>query len=100
MEHQPVLAGSMRMLVSTLLAACALGEPREQDGRRVAEESERALPVREVTIFKDGHAFVLREETLAADDAGDIVLDDLPEPVLGTFWPYASGGAKLLSATA
>lgn len=95
-----MLDGLKKALVSTLLAGCVLGEPRQEAGPSATREEENALPVREVTVFKDGHAFVLREATLMADGAGDIVLDDLPEPVLGTFWPYASGGAKLVSATA
>lgn len=57
------------------------------------------LPVREVTAFKDGHAYVLREEPLAVAD-GQVVLDQLPAPVLGTFWPFATGGAKVVSAVA
>ncbi|MGC4042397.1 MAG: hypothetical protein QM758_01180 [Armatimonas sp.] len=58
-----------------------------------------ALPVKEVTVFKDGHAFVLAEGRLPVKD-GVAVLDELPMPVLGTFWPYASGGASLVSVTA
>jgi hypothetical protein len=58
------------------------------------------LPVREVTVFKDGHAYVIRERALSADGSGEVVLDDLPQPVLGTFWPYATGGATLVSAKA
>lgn len=58
------------------------------------------LPVREVTVFKDGHAYVVREMALPADAGGKVVLDELPMPVLGTFWPYASGGARLVSAKA
>lgn len=59
-----------------------------------------SLPVREVSVFKDGHAFVVREARVPLDASGGFVLDDLPMPVLGTFWPYARGGAKLASATA
>ncbi len=58
------------------------------------------LPVREVTVFKDGHAYVVREAPLAADAGGRVVLDELPAPVLGTFWPYATGGARLVAAVA
>ncbi|HEY0072768.1 MAG TPA: hypothetical protein VGB77_01610 [Abditibacteriaceae bacterium] len=50
------------------------------------------LPVREVTIFKDGHAFVLHEGSLPVDAKGELVLDNLPTPVVGTFWPYQVGG--------
>ncbi|MFO1031325.1 MAG: hypothetical protein U1F60_09610 [Planctomycetota bacterium] len=57
------------------------------------------LPVREVTVFKDGHAYVVREQPLPADTT-TVVLDELPMPVLGTFWPYATGGATLVSAKA
>ena len=57
------------------------------------------LPVRDVTVFKDGHAYVVREQPLPADTT-TVVLDELPMPVLGTFWPYATGGATLVSAKA
>lgn len=56
-----------------------------------------SLPVREVTVFKDGHAYVVREAPLAAN-ATEVVLTELPRPVLGTFWPYATGGARLVAA--
>ena len=48
------------------------------------------MPVKEVTVFKDGHAFVLHEGALPTDAAGNVVMDYLPSPVLGTFWPYSS----------
>ena len=57
------------------------------------------LPVREVTVFKDGHAYVIREAALAAGTS-TLTLDELPAPVMGTFWPYATGGARLISAKA
>lgn len=57
-----------------------------------------ALPVREVTTFKDGHAYVIREAPLPAGTT--LVLDELPVPVLGTFWPFATDGARLVSAKA
>jgi hypothetical protein len=47
------------------------------------------LPVKEVSIFKDGHAFVLHEGAVPVDPSGSVVLDYLPVPVLGTFWAYA-----------
>ena len=58
------------------------------------------LPVKEVTVFKDGHAYLIREAALPADGNGKVVLDELPQPVLGTFWPYATDGARLVSAKA
>ena len=48
------------------------------------------MPVREITVFKDGYAFVLHEGALPTNRDGDVVLDALPNPVLGTFWPYAA----------
>lgn len=48
------------------------------------------MPIKEITVFKDGHAFVLHEGTLPTDAAGNVVMDYLPTPVLGTFWPYSS----------
>lgn len=50
------------------------------------------LPVREVTVFKDGYAFVLQEGGLPVNAAGEVVLDNLPMPVVGTFWPYQANG--------
>ncbi len=59
------------------------------------------MPVREVTVFKDGHAFVLHEGSLPVNADGDVHLDYLPTPVLGTFWPYsADTKIKLLSVSA
>jgi hypothetical protein len=59
------------------------------------------MPVKEVTVFKDGHAFVLHEGRLPTDAAGQIVLDNLPVPVIGTFWPYSGEKeAPLASVTA
>ena len=53
--------------------------------------SSAQLPVREVTIFKDGHAFVAHQGALPTDTNGNVQLDYLPAPVIGTFWPYATG---------
>ena len=59
------------------------------------------MPLREVTVFKDGHAFLLHEGTVPTDANGDVVLDYLPTPVMGTFWPHATDKrAKLHSVTA
>lgn len=59
------------------------------------------LPVREVTVFKDGHAFVLHSGRLPVDSGGNVVMDYLPCPVIGTFWPFsADRRAPLVSVTA
>ncbi|MHC4332128.1 MAG: hypothetical protein ACYSWW_28890, partial [Planctomycetota bacterium] len=63
---------------------------------RVAEGRLADIPVKEVTIFKDGHVLVLHEGQVGTDDAGNVVLDYLPTPILGTFWAYsAESKAKL-----
>ena len=55
-----------------------------------------SIPVKELTIFKDGHAFVLHEGQMAADAEGNVTIDYLPRPILGTFWAYsADSNAKL-----
>ena len=48
------------------------------------------MPVREVTVFKDGHAFVLHDGKMPVEPSGDVLMDYLPAPVLGTFWPYSA----------
>jgi hypothetical protein len=59
------------------------------------------MPVKEVTVFKDGHAFVLHEGNMPVDAAGDVRMDYLPTPVLGTFWPYsADKNVRLTAVTA
>lgn len=67
----------------------------------VAQSALAQMPVKEVTVFKDGHAFVLHQGTLPTDESGNVVLDYLPTPVLGTFWPYsADKRVELTSVTA
>ena len=48
------------------------------------------MPVKEVTIFKDGHALMLHEGKMPVEGPGDVLMDYLPAPVLGTFWPYSA----------
>src|SRR3954464_6351802 len=59
------------------------------------------MPVKEITVFKDGHAFLLHSGKMPTDAKGNVALDALPQPVLGTFWPYsADKNAKLTAVTA
>src|ERR1039457_4028952 len=59
------------------------------------------LPIKEITVFKDGHAFVAHEGEMPADEHGNVVMDYLPATVIGTFWPYsAEKRAKLTSVVA
>lgn len=48
------------------------------------------LPIKELTVFKDGHAFVAHEGEMPTDEKGNVIMDYLPTPVLGTFWPYSA----------
>ncbi len=56
------------------------------------------MPVREVTVFKDGHAFVLRQGEMEVGASGNVTLEALPAPVLGTFWPFAEQPGASLTA--
>ncbi len=83
-----------------VLVACLAGTTLEAASSLSGKALAR-MPVKEVTVFKDGHAFVLHAGRMATDEAGNVVLDQLPSPVIGTFWPYvADRRAKLGSVTA
>ncbi|MCC6730219.1 MAG: hypothetical protein IT208_12850 [Chthonomonadales bacterium] len=83
-----------------LAAACLAAAPA------VAEPAEplsalARMPVREVTVFKDGHALVVHEGALPITPRGEVRMDYLPMPVLGTFWSYSrSPGTRVVSVTA
>ena len=84
-------------LLAAILGGAAVASAAPAEPRVAAD-----LPIKEVTVFKDGHAFVLHEGRMPTDDAGRVVLDYLPAPVLGTFWPYAADPkkARLVSVSA
>ncbi len=80
--------GSLRVAILTILAAVpplALADEPAPPLTSLAR-----MPVKEVTVFKDGHAFVLHQGSMPTDPAGNVLLDRLPTPVLGTFWPYSA----------
>lgn len=59
------------------------------------------MPVKEITVFKDGHAFVMHAGDMPVDKNGNVQLDYLPTPIMGAFWPYSSDKrAKLAAVTA
>ena len=59
------------------------------------------MPVKELTIFKDGHAFVLHRGVMPTDSVGNVQMDYLPTPIVGTFWPFsANKNVKLSAVTA
>jgi hypothetical protein len=68
---------------------------------RAADRSLARMPVKEVTIFKDGHALLLHAGKMPTDAAGNVTLDYLPAPVMGTFWSAsADKTVKLAGVTA
>ncbi|HLY75865.1 MAG TPA: hypothetical protein VKU80_17230 [Planctomycetota bacterium] len=56
------------------------------------------MPIREITVFKDGHALLLHEGEMPVSDAGHVVVDGLPVPVMGSFWPYSADPAATLAS--
>lgn len=91
-----------RWTLLALLSVGALISPSAVAQEHAAPLSALAkMPVKEITIFKDGHAFVLHEGKMPTDESGHVLLDHLPTPVIGTFWPYsADKKAKLAGVTA
>ena len=81
--------------------ALATGPDSSAADEQVEKRLLRRMPAREITVFKDGHALVLQEGELPVSDQGEVYLDVLPTPVMGTFWPYVAGdGVKLGSVVA
>ncbi len=64
------------------------------------QAKDHSVPVREVTVFKDGHALVTHQGTLPTDEKGNATIDHVPTPVIGTFWAHsANKKASLRSLT-
>lgn len=78
-------------LVALWLCGRAAGEPAKPF------KTLARMPVREVTVFKDGHAFVLHSGTMPTDESGNVAMDYLPTPVIGTFWPFSADKKATLS---
>lgn len=95
-------AGDARRLIPAAALILAVGLAAwASAGTTTPGRSLARLPVTEVTVFKDGHAFVLHQGRMPADARGKVVLDYLPSPVVGTFWPYAAGpDVRLRTVTA
>jgi hypothetical protein len=77
-----------QLLMTAVLITASMAGARAGDAP-VAGAATR-LGVREVTVFKDGHAFVRSAGRLPTGPAGHVTLDRLPQPVFGLFWPYAA----------
>jgi len=91
-----------RQTVLALVSVAALTLPAAVTVDKAAPSSTFGkLPIKELTVFKDGHAFVAHEGRMPTDEHGNVVMDYLPAPVIGTFWPYAAEKrARLVSVVA
>ncbi len=88
-----------RIRLALLLLIIACGNSRAEPAAPLGALSK--MPVKEVTVFKDGHAYVIHQGKMPVDASGNVLLDLLPSPVLGTFWPYSlDKKATLQSVTA
>src|SRR5690242_10649511 len=94
----------IRRYTRTAIAVCAIAilpTPFLHAESAVPLATFARLPIKEITVFKDGHAFVAHEGEMPTDERGNVVMDYLPSPVMGTFWPYsAEEPVKLTSVVA
>jgi hypothetical protein len=89
---------TMRWTITRLpLIACTLIVLTAADTIAAAAAAS-GIPIQEVTIFKDGHAFVLHEGATATNQQGEVVLEQLPTPVIGTFWAYSADSRASLDS--
>jgi len=90
----------VRLVVVCVVALGLGGGPVRADQAEPLSALAR-MPVKEITVFKDGHAFLMHQGKMPVNAAGNVVMDYLPSPVLGTFWPFsAEKNAKLTAVTA
>jgi hypothetical protein len=86
-------------MIAGIILFLAAGDVRAEKAEPLTALA--SMPIRDITVFKDGYAFVTHEGVLPTDPEGNVVLDYLPTPVLGTFWPYsAEASAKLAAVVA
>jgi len=83
----------LRLALASLILLGAAPAPAQE-----AAPPPPGLPIREITVFKDGHALVLHEGERPVDAAGNVVVDGLPQPVIGSFWPYSAEAKAPLTA--
>jgi hypothetical protein len=80
----------------SLLGICLTFFIQSNAAANTSKGAFESMSVKEITIFKDGHAFVLHEGKMPTDAEGNVTIDYLPRPVIGTFWAYSTdANAKL-----
>lgn len=84
---------TMNTVYRILVAAFVLAS-QPVCAEEVAAGALERLPVREVTVFKDGHAYVIHEGNLSVHADGAVRMDYLPNPILGAFWVYSTEARK------
>lgn len=90
----------MRAALAALAVASMFLAPRPAAAEGPASPASPSgmLKVREVSVFKDGHAYLVRHGKVPVGPDGDVVLENLPRPLLGTFWPFVPGDRARLAA--
>jgi hypothetical protein len=89
---------SVLALAVSILASTAFADSSNPATTAPTAAALTPMPVKEITVFKDGHTLLLHAGTMPTDAAGNVLLDQLPSPVLGTFWPYSADPAVKLTA--
>jgi hypothetical protein len=85
----------MRWIILCFILACTAFLPDAFADNETEKAGAPKLPVKEITVFKDGHALILHEG-LAVPVNGWVATNEVPEPVLGTLTAFTSTeGAQL-----
>ncbi|TKJ38684.1 MAG: hypothetical protein CEE38_02985 [Planctomycetes bacterium B3_Pla] len=74
----------------SIFGICAASFIQTDAAAHASEAAPASMPVKEITIFKDGHAFVLHEGKMPTGTDGNVAIDYLPRPIIGTFWAYSA----------
>ncbi len=92
---------TVQIVLALCSPSCQTSAAEQAPTAGVGSATLASMPIREVSIFKDGHAFVSHSGKVPTDPDGNVILDYLPTPILGTFWPYADDpNAKLRAVSA
>jgi len=82
----------------TLLGICVTFFIQSDAAANTSEGVFANMPIKEITIFKDGHTFVLHEGKMPVGTDGNVTIDYLPRPIIGTFGAYSADASAKLTA--